>query len=1007
MSQQFGLLESNPAIGLKNGIYQDITERFRDSTLSEHLTSAVLEVFNKADDKSLFSLDIEALSTTRELKSALGLSQFRFLQSFDFSQVNRVLDLSEDFGGVSSFISDQVGQVESLKIDPGLAQISANRCANKHNVYHISADIEELKFPNKYYDLIVIGQLEALKLTAASLTSLLKKLQFSLSDHGTLVLSGMNNQRLNKWFDPHSADSDDSIEFSDLYWPKSIKTAPLVDRIDRKQIRVKLLECNFASIDIHAGFSNDLNNKALFSEDYLTASVNGVNHFYELGSIENPSINEFLVYKRLVDEKHNLVDYANHFVILAGSSSKAIRQVFDKDFTHFPNSKCKPQWQVTTSRVRAGNTVQVTPAYPDHNSHRENPSNLIVESFDAKPFHKGRLLIRDWLQALLEQDHRHFENLVQEYSDWLNSEQLDLEANNKGFDLIPSKIVLTERAGQRNYHPVDRGWGLSAQSKTSCNPEFLLFRALFCLATENKPLITSFANRNDIYSIGLFIVEYMPNVHHVDELGEFAELEHSIQLEILNTPLAQTISQTLSESLYPQLQSEAVEANAEQTIDQLNQTISHQNSALIGQSHRLKLLRNDNEHQALRIAELLDQRADIIEKYDTNRFEAKLRAEIKQLHERLHAQHVRNDELHGYLLMRPSTRAKRVTNRMLNRLTGKPIVDHQAEPEATEPVDHSPLPSGELIGQNTEDYQLWISENSLNEADIESAKAEIETMAIKPVFSILVPIYNTDPEYLLPMIESVQKQIYPHWQLCLVDDCSPKSYLKQILEYEALQDERISIQLNDVNQGISVTTNDALAMAKGDYIALLDHDDEISIDALYENAKVINATPDVGLIYSDEDKIDMQGERLEAYFKPDYSPDLLQTNNYICHFTVIKKSIADELGGFREGMDGSQDHDIIIRAAAAADRVVHIPKILYHWRKIPGSTAVSYDSKSYAWEAGRKAVEDQLQKDETGVRVEFGSLKGTYRVFREIKGEPLVSIIIPFKDKPQLLDFNL
>ena len=144
-------------------------------------------------------------------------------------------------------------------------------------------------------------------------------------------------------------------------------------------------------------------------------------------------------------------------------------------------------------------------------------------------------------------------------------------------------------------------------------------------------------------------------------------------------------------------------------------------------------------------------------------------------------------------------------------------------------------------------------ENTLSADDISAAEKVIATMPIKPRFSILVPIYNTDPEYLLPMIESVRKQIYPHWQLCLVDDCSPKTYLKRILEHEALQDERISIQLNEINQGISVTTNDALSMATGDYIALLDHDDEISIDALYENAKAINATPEAGLIYSDED----------------------------------------------------------------------------------------------------------------------------------------------------------
>ena len=233
---------------------------------------------------------------------------------------------------------------------------------------------------------------------------------------------------------------------------------------------------------------------------------------------------------------------------------------------------------------------------------------------------------------------------------------------------------------------------------------------------------------------------------------------------------------------------------------------------------------------------------------------------------------------------------------------------------------------------------------------------------------------------------------------------SPNTYLKAILEQQAIDDERIVIKLNDVNQGISITTNDALSIATGDYIALLDHDDEITIDALYENAKLINAQPEAELIYSDEDKMELDGTRIEPYFKPDFSPDLLDTNNYICHFTVMKKSVMEHIGGFREGLDGSQDHDVILRASRVAKQVAHIPRVLYHWRKIPGSTAVEYDSKGYAWEAGRKSIENLHRLNEEDVRVELGTLKGSYRVVRGIKNEPLVSIIIPFKDKPELLD---
>jgi glycosyltransferase involved in cell wall biosynthesis/protein-L-isoaspartate O-methyltransferase len=1005
MSQQFMLLESNPEIGLKDGIYQDISEPFRDSLMPTGLSEAVLDVFAKADDKSLFSLDIEALAVTDQLMSALTSDRFRFLQNFDLSRVNTVLDIAEDFGGLAHFMADNVGQIESLKIDSNLAKISAKRCANKHNVCHISADLEKLVFRPNHYDLIVIGQLELLQLTQTSLKALLNKLQASLSQHGVLVINAINSQRLTKWFDANSANQQ-SVDFSDLYITH-IGSEKVIE-LNRKQLRDHVLDCNFAAVDIYAGFSNGEQNHALFSEDYLTASVNSLNHFYQLGSISNPRINEYLVYKRLLDEKQNLVDYAKSFVLLAGASSTAVRQLYDDDFCHFPNRQKKPRCQLITSRTRSAQKVKRQAAYPNLGTQ----ASLLTQATQPQPYYKGSILADDWLSAVLKQDHRCFEDLLQEYNDWLSSAELGESISRKVFEIVPSKIILNQRGGQRGYQLIGALRSLDNKLKGPFGPEFLLFRALYWFIQENRAVVSHYALNNDIYTTGMFIVEYMPSVFQVDELEKFAQLEQHIQQQLYQTSLNSAISQALSES-FSQSSSKPSSVSCDAPTSELQQrTIDSQNTALVGQSHRVKQLRIDNRHQTQRISDILEHRADLVEQskqqqQSSDDLVAELRAEIDHLHERLHAQHVRNDELHGYLLMRPTTRAKRVARRTVNRLTGKPLIDPSPKlpsQEVLEEVVESPLPRGELIGQNTEDYQLWISENTLDQAGIEAAKVDIESMPIKPLFSILVPIYNTDPEYLLPMIESVQNQIYPHWQLCLVDDCSPKSYLKRILEHEALQDERISIKLNDVNQGISVTTNDALAMASGDYIALLDHDDEISIDALYENAKVINATPDVGLIYSDEDKLDMQGKRLEAYFKPDYSPDLLHTNNYICHFTVIKKSIADQLGGFREGLDGSQDHDIIIRSAAAAERIVHIPKILYHWRKIPGSTAVTYDSKSYAWEAGRKAVEDQLKKEESGVRVEFGSLKGTYRVFRQIKGQPLVSIVIPFKDKPELLD---
>jgi glycosyltransferase involved in cell wall biosynthesis/SAM-dependent methyltransferase len=1132
MSNQFKLLECNPQLGLKNGIHQDATERFRDSKLSNYIQIAVAQVFSSVADKSLFSIDIEEASNTNELRTALSPSKFNFLRSFDLSKGHRVLDLSEDFGGVAHFLADQVASVESVKIDPDLTRLSATRCANKPNVCHVSEDLNKLSFPSRHYDLIVVGQLSALRLDKSALNDFLNSLRSALSERGVLVICANNQNALGKWLNSDQNADRPKLDFDQLY--RNSNDQQYVDAINRKELRDALKGSGFSAVDFHANFSIGDKCGHLFSEDYLTSSVNALNHFYRLGSIDNPQINEFLLYKNLWAQKRRIVDLASHFVVLAGASTKHTRDIYDNDFSHFPGTGRKPHWRALTSRARAAQQVEKHSVFSTNQAEQQD---LVTQNLSPQPYFKGRILIDDWLQAMLESDNLRFAELVQEYSDWLKQKSENSNFTQTAYDLLPFNVILSERGQQRKFEIIDPEW----QINCDFGSDFVLFRALFWFAFENKSLLRQYALDNDLYSVAMFVVQYMPSVHQTSDLDKFVQLEERIQAIIDNNYRADAVSNALLQSFdgstlpsSQALQMTLVWGNADGKMDQANASsidwsrdsnpqqlklelqsydssrpilrldpmactgsikltrlrlhdstgetliefdsanavtantklqglvqvgdalvaldddphllidlskvedigsaagvevetawiwgedysptlnvlaaaVGEQSTALIGQSHRLNQYRADIEYKDQRISDLLGHRADLAamlkdQELENERLKKRLQHQINTLDARLHTQTVRNDELHGYLLMRPSTRGKRVASRWLNRLKGKAVIEAEPEPEVEELVAESPLPTGELLGQNTEDYGLWIEENELTAEQISAAKAEIEAMAIKPVFSILVPIYNTDPEYLLPMIESVKNQIYPHWQLCLVDDCSPKSYLKRILEHEALQDERISIQLNDVNQGISVTTNDALEMAKGDYIALLDHDDELSINALYENAKVINKQPDIGLIYSDEDKMDMQGNRLEPFFKPDYSPDLLDTNNYICHFTVIKKSIADEIGGFREGLDGSQDHDIILRAANASENVVHIPKILYHWRKVPGSTAVLYDSKSYAWEAGRKAVEDTLAKMEDGVRVEFGTLKGTYRVFREIKGEPLVSIIIPFKDKPELLD---
>lgn len=1120
------LLDINPQLGLLNNIYQDTSNVFRDSRLSNYIQIAVSEVFAAAGNKSLFSIDLERLCNTDELRIALASKPHNYLRAVNLEGVHHALDISEDIGGIAHYLADKVATLDSVKIDSDRTRLALLRCANKQNICHICEDLQKLTLPRKHYDLIVVGELEALQLSRDDQAKLLAQLQAALTARGVLILNVKNRERITKWLNCDNQE----IPFQALY------NTDFEQEYDRKELLDTLAEAQFSAIRFNATFSTAKHCQNLFSEEYLTSNPNALNHFYRLGAVSNQEINEYLLFKNLFNNQERVFDLASRFVVFAAANAESAKRLYHHDFCHFAGSSRKPKWRTQTSRRCSASEVIKQSLYPEASPQQtDTPRPRVTQNLAAQPFCLGRLLVDDWLAAIYQNQATAFRGLITEYAEWLGRMAADPKFNVIAYDLLPFNIIVNTSGETSSYQIIDPEWQIDADFDSN----FVLFRALFWFAFENKSLLRGFCKQNAIFSIAMFVVRFMPGVEQTHELQAFVELEEAIQAQIDNNFRAKAVqhallqtfdqSETASDAslkcqvmwgnsngvvdeknsvfkdwqasgekqtleiVLPQYQKElpllrvdpisnkglfslssVVLKDAQQNIlymldsataiaevgelvhlmqtvtatgqngfvalnddphilfslahinepenvrtleleislqhdefydaalSTLSTAVNRQNGALQRQSNALNEYRAEIEYTNLRLAEVIAHRTDLQD------IRQSLAQELKLKNDQLNAQLCRNQEMEDYLMMRPSTRAKRFATRSLGKLTKKTTLletpNQEQEGEAT-PLDPDGLPmSGELIGQNTEDYPLWVSENTLSESDIEHIKREIEALDYKPVFSILVPIYNTDPDYLIPMIRSVQAQIYPHWQLCLVDDASPKSYLKSILEHEASLDKRISIQLNQRNQGISLTSNDALALATGDYIALLDHDDELSIDALYENVKAINQFPQLGLAYSDEDKMDMQGNRLEPYFKPDYSPDLLETNNYICHLTVIKKDIVDEIGGFQEGLDGSQDHDLILRAIQLSERVVHIPKILYHWRKIPGSTAEVYDAKSYAWEAGRKAVENCLNKRERGVAVKFGSLKGTYRVFREIQGEPLVSIIIPFKDKPELLE---
>ncbi|MGK5085606.1 glycosyltransferase [Bdellovibrionota bacterium FG-1] len=292
-------------------------------------------------------------------------------------------------------------------------------------------------------------------------------------------------------------------------------------------------------------------------------------------------------------------------------------------------------------------------------------------------------------------------------------------------------------------------------------------------------------------------------------------------------------------------------------------------------------------------------------------------------------------------------------------------------------------------------YQDYLSFAEDGPQQYEKMRATLTHLSYKPVFSIVVPVYNVKARWLRAMAESVINQVYPHWEICFADDASTDPQVRKVLESLKARDPRIKVVYREKNGHISAATNSAMELAKGDYYVLMDNDDEIAPNALFEFAKKLNEDPSLDMIYSDEDKLDLAGYRYEPFFKPDWSPEYLESAMFTAHLACYRKGIADSVGRFRQGYDGAQDYDFVLRFTEKTDKIAHIPKILYHWRAIPGSTASSMDAKNYVIQAAIRGLEDRLARTGRKGTAKMSRYAGCFDLRWELPSQPLVSIILP------------
>src|SRR5438067_9380510 len=305
-------------------------------------------------------------------------------------------------------------------------------------------------------------------------------------------------------------------------------------------------------------------------------------------------------------------------------------------------------------------------------------------------------------------------------------------------------------------------------------------------------------------------------------------------------------------------------------------------------------------------------------------------------------------------------------------------------------------------------YGAWVTAfDSVEERERIMIRRQIRGLRRHPLISIVLPVYNPDRAHLSAAVGSVRAQLYQNWELCLADDASTDPRVAPFLRDAAGSDPRIKVIFREENGHIAACSNSALTLATGEWIALLDQDDLLAEHALAFAAATIVGHPDAGLIYSDEDKIDNAGARTEPYFKSDWNPELFLVQNFISHLGLYRRDLLREIGGFRDGFGGSQDYDLALRAIERLrpQQIVHIPRVLYHWRKIPGSLAAASDAKEYAHESARRAIREHLSR--TGIKAQVVACPenpAAHRIIYELPANPpLVSIVIPTRDQPELL----
>ena len=947
----------------------------------------IIDLFFKNDEINDLESLLHAKSDYEHVK-AISDSRKNIIGFYPIEKEKTVLEIGANFGEITAELCSKAKKVVSIESKLEKAESIAKRHKEIENLEVYAGELKDINLNEKFDYIVLIGKLD----NENDLDSVMEELKRYLKDDGKILLT-INNHFTNKFLAKiNNAGDDNNIE--------SLKDSNCVE-IDLLQ---RKLQDNQFMTKVYYPIPDYVFTNAIYSDEFLPNEEHISSRYWEMFDAKLKNINylEKEKIKEIVKKDPNLIKiFANSYLIVA---QKDIKDIDVKAVTY--GMYRKKEYRIKTL-IKENEVIKVA-NHEDGLKHIYNIKENIellnavgIKTLDRfendsiiSKFVKDELTVDKIVINLLKcgKKEEAFEKINQFKTELLDKfEKVDFTEENvftkfniecnaeeirkltyvkKGlFDLIfQNCFVINDE-----FYVYDQEW-----LEENVPVEFILYRAI-----KNLPEINDYVDINEVY-------KKFNIAEHVDVLEK---LDRKILKDLYNDFLWEVYVRA-----YTTVENEKeINKNKDKALSELKKIvfdkevhIQNLENEIISCNYRIQNYENQLSIITYSLSWRITKPLRYISWMLNPKTNAKFIDRILQPGSNIRAKYD----------ARKAKKILKAKEARYRKATDEAGVEYWKQIEERERAKKEKDAARESSSKFS-DYEMWMKYNTPSEEELEKQrKYKFKT---RPKISIVIPLYNTPEDLFRELLFNMHRQTYSNWELCLADGSNEK------LEYieNMCKDPRIHYKFLGENKGISGNSNEGLKMVTGDYVALLDHDDLLSQDALFEIVKVINEKPEVRFIYTDEDKMTtIDIPRFDPHFKPDFAPDTLRCQNYICHFSVFKKEVMDKLEGFRDEYNGAQDMDIILRMSEIVkpEEIYHIPKILYHWRMSTTSTAGDPETKLYAYEAGKKAVQHHIDRlGLSGVVERNKDIYGIYEAQYEIKGDPLVNILIPNKNNVQKL----